>query len=384
MRDKDTLILESLYTQISINEAFDPDMGHNQPFDPDKLIEYINRILQRREAGSKGIKGDNKKKTDYVKYPHLHGSVLDRVTIKTTDGYTVNLDEFRNIVKERPKNILRQNEKMAKSRTVDKEYFNTTLPALRGLVVDEDTGEFKIVNTCPSAGKCLLSCYAKGGTYTLFPETTISQNKILNFLFNDAEGYKTQLEREINQKVNWFKKKNKQVQIRWNDSGDLLSPKYFNIVMDIINNTPDAEHYLYTKEVAMIKSYPNPPKNIIFNFSFGARKDQESLIDLNKDKYSRIVDTRKENIINEPLLNIIVHNKWIEKKGKEWIYNNLEATKEAVAQTYNLDSKKIKSVDEINNTPKGQEGEYHVIVLPGESDVSAARRDVRGTFLMIH
>lgn len=369
---------------VHLNEKFDPDMGNNEPFDPDKLIEYINRILQRREASKKETKKDNKKSTDYVKYPHLHASILDRVTVKTTDGYEVNLNEFRNIVKERPEKILRQNDKMKKSRTAEKEYFNTTLPALRGLVVDEDTGEFKIVNTCPSAGKCLLDCYAKGNSYTLFPETTISQNKILNFLFNDAEGYAAQLEKEIKNKAKFFKRRNKEIQIRWNDSGDLLSPKYFDIVMRIINNTPEIEHYLYTKEVAMIKAYPNPPKNIIFNFSFGARKDQESLIDLKKDKYSRIVDTRKKNVIKEPLLNWIVRNKWIEKKGKNWVYNNLEATKGAIAQNYNLDSKKIKSVDEINNTPKGKEGEYHVIVLPGESDVSAARRDVRGTFLMIH
>jgi hypothetical protein len=388
--NNDKLLLEQLYEDIyfeqyiKLIEKFDPEMGNNQPFDANKLIEYINRILQRREAGLKKSKNDNKKNTDYIRYPHLHASILDRVTVKTIEGYSINLEEFKNIVKQRPENILRQNDKMKKSRTIYKEYFNTTLPALRGLVVNEDTGEFKIVNTCPSAGECLLNCYAKGNTYTLFPETTISQNKILNYLFNDAEGYAAQLEKEINQKVKWYKRKKKDVQIRWNDSGDLLSPKYFNIVMNIINNTPEAEHYLYTKEVAMIKSYPNPPENIIFNFSFGARKNQEALIDLNKDKYSRIVDTRKQNKVNQPLLNAIVHYKYIEKKGKNWVYNNVEATKEAVAQTYDLDSKKILTVDEINNTPKGRDGEYHVIVLPGESDVSAARKDVRGTFLMIH
>jgi hypothetical protein len=384
MKDNDQILLESLYESIWLNEKFDPAMGKTEAFSPDKLIEYINRVLQRREAGPKGLKNDKKKSHDYIVNPHLHASILDRVTVKTTDGFSVNLEEFRNIIKQRPDNILRQNDKMKKSRTVDKEYFNTTLPALRGLIVDEDTGEFKIVNTCPSAGKCLLGCYAKSGSYTLFPETTISQNKILNFLFNDADGYASQLEKEINQKVKWFKRQKKEVQIRWNDSGDLLSPKYFDIVMRIINNTPEAEHYLYTKEVAMVKSYPNPPKNIIFNFSFGAKPEQEKLIDLEKDKYSRIVDTRKENKIKEPLLNAIIRFKYIEKQGKNWVYNDLEATKQAVASTYNLDPKKVLSVDEINRTPKGEEGQYHVMVLPGESDVSAARRDVRGTFLMIH
>jgi hypothetical protein len=383
MRSKDQILLEGLYEKIYLKEKFDPEMGDSESFDPDKLIEYVNRILQRRAAGSKGLKGDNKKTYDYVKLPHIHASVLDRITVQTTDGETVDLNKFRDIIKQRPDNILRQNDKMKKSGTATTEFFNTSLPALRGLVIDEDTGEFKIINTCPSAGKCLLKCYAKHGSYILFPDVSLSQNKTLNYLFNDSEGYTKQLEKEILQKVKTFKKRNKQVQIRWNDSGDLLSPKYFDIVMKIINNTPEAEHYIYTKEVAMIKAYPNPPQNVIFNFSFGARKDQESLIDLNTDKYSRVVNTK--NKIEEPVLNAIIKMNYIEKKGKDkWVYNNVEATKQSIAQRYSIDAKKLLTVDELNDTPKGNEGEYNVIVLPGESDLPASRRDVRGTYLMIH
>ena len=383
MRSKDQILLEGLYEKIYLKEKFDPDMGDSESFDPDKLIEYVNRILQRRASGSKGLKGDNKKIHDYVKLPHIHASVLDRITVQTTEGETVDLNKFRDIIKQRPDNILRQNDKMKKSGTATTEFFNTSLPALKGLVIDEDTGEFKIINTCPSAGKCLLKCYAKHGSYILFPDVSLSQNKTLNYLFNDSNGYTKQLEKEILQKVKTFKKRNKQVQIRWNDSGDLLSPKYFDIVMKVINNTPEAEHYIYTKEVAMIKAYPNPPQNVIFNFSFGARKDQESLIDLNKDKYSRVVNTK--NKIEEPVLNAIIKMNYIEKKGKDkWVYNNVEATKQSIAQRYNIDAKKLLTVDELNNTPKGNEGEYNVIVLPGESDLPASRRDVRGTYLMIH
>jgi hypothetical protein len=379
MRDKDTIILENLYVNNIIKENFDSEMGKTEPFSPDDLIDYINRILKRKESK---VKNDNKKISDYVRNPHLHASILKKVTIKTNDGVTVDLDKFREIITSRPKNLLKQNDKMKKSGTDETEFFNTSLPALRGLVVDEDTGEFKIVNTCPSAGKCLLKCYAKHGSYTMFPNVSMSYNKILNFLFNDPEGYEEKMIAEIKEVARNFRKK-KKVQIRWNDSGDLLSPKYFDLVMKVVNSTPMVDHYIYTKEVAMIKSYPNPPQNVIFNFSFGARKEQENLIDLGKDKYSVVVDTTKNNL-KEPELHAIIKYNYIENVDGKWIYNNAEATKQILAQVYKIDPEKILTVDELNKTPRGENGEYNVIVLPGESDLPASRRDVRGTYLMIH
>jgi hypothetical protein len=48
MRDKDALILESLYTDVTIKEAFDSSMGTTRPIDPQKLIDYINRIVEKK------------------------------------------------------------------------------------------------------------------------------------------------------------------------------------------------------------------------------------------------------------------------------------------------------------------------------------------------
>jgi len=374
-------VINSLRNSRLLSEEFDPEMGKNVPFSTDKLIDYVNRVIRRREAGVKGLRGDNKKKSDYVTFPHLHASIMKKIVIQTTDGIQVDLNKFREIVTRRPEKLLKQNEKMKKSSTNDTEFFNTSLPALRGLVVDEDTGEFKIVNTCPSAGECLLKCYAKHGSYIMFPEVSMSYNRILNFLFNDSKGYEEDLIHEIKRASRNLGNK-KKAQIRWNDSGDLLSKKYFDIVMRIVNATPQAEHYIYTKEVDMIKAYSNPPNNVIFNFSFGGRKAQEELIDRQKDKYSQIVDT--ENMTKEPLLSEIIKNKYIAKKGEKWVYNNIGATKEIISKRFNLNPKKLLTVDELIKTPKGENGEYNVIVLPGESDFPASRRDVRGTFLMIH
>ena len=273
---------------------------------------------------------------------------------------------------------------MIKSGTDDTIFYNTSLPALKGLIIDEDTGEFRIVDTCPSAGTCQLICYAKHGSYILFPDVSLSQNKTLNYLFNDSEGFQDQLEAEIRLARAKNKTSGKQVQIRWNDSGDLLSPKFFKMVVDIANNTPFVDHYIYTKEVAMVKALSNPPDNIIFNFSYGGRKDQEKLINPSKDKVSHIVDVREK--VSNNILQTIKKMKYIEhdKASKKWFYNNSQAVKQLIAQHYKINPDTLLTIDELSKTPKGENGQYNVIVLPGESDLSASRRDVRGTYLIIH
>jgi hypothetical protein len=387
MRDKDALILENLYQNeiyaSSVLEAYDDLGAKTKPIDPKELVDYINRVSERKtkEKDKKFRKNDPYKRRDYLTKPHIHASITKKIIITTPQGEKVDLEQFKQIISIRPDNILRQNDKMKASETVDTIFYNTSLPALKGLVVNEDTGEFVIVDTCPNAGNCQLVCYAKWGSYILFPEVSLSQNKTLNYLFNDSEGFKLQLENEIKKVAKRYEGK-KQVQIRWNDSGDLLSQKFFGIVMDIVNNTSMVDHYIYTKEVAMIKAYPNPPKNVIFNFSYGAKREQENLIDPVKDKVSYIVDTKDDK--KEPILNTIIKFKYIEKKGDDWEYNNVDATKNIIAQRYNIDPNYILTIDELSTTPKGKEGLYNVIVLPGESDLSASRRDVRGTYLIIH
>lgn len=378
MRSKDQIKLEELYGQVLMTEAFDSSMGTNRPIDSQKLIDYINRVVEKKRTKKIDPKTQ---KQDYLHMPHLHASVAQKVLVQSPNGEQVDLEAFKNILIKRPEELLRQNAKMKKSSTEDTEFYNTTLPALKGLVIDEDTGDFKIVDTCPSAGACQLVCYAKHGSYTLYPEVSMFQNRTLNYLFNDPEGFKSQMEAEI--KLAAVKHRKKKVQIRWNDSGDLLSPKFFDMVMEIVKNTPMVDHYIYTKEVEMTKAYPNPPDNVIFNFSYGARKDQEKLIDTKKDKVSYIVNV--EDKIKEPELYSITRFKYIEiGSDKKWKYNNVDATKNIIAQKYNIDPKTLLTIDELKNTPKGDAGQYNVIVLPGESDLSASRRDVRGTYLIIH
>lgn len=381
-------------------EAFE-DLGVGyKPIDPQSLISYINSVydfsnLSKKEQlaiqSSKGGKGK-----DYYTKPHLHPSIAKKVIVKTSDGVTVDLDKFREIVTERPSSLLAQNAKMKKSTKQDNEYvyFNTRLPAFKGLAVNEDTGEFYIVNTCPNAGACLLKCYAKSGFYVMGADATLVQHKTLNYLLNDRDGYKNQLIAEINAEFYSARSKKKKLQIRWNDSGDLLSPKYFDIVLEIVNATPNVEHYVYTKEVNLLKSYENLPNNLIVNYSFGGRQD--AFIDKEKDKYSHIVDTTKEGSktnkkvkVTDIDLHNIISNKFIfkNKETEKWEYKDEQSTQEVkklIGSFYNIDPDRIKTIDEIIQIPRGENLKYDVIVLPGESDTPAARKDVRATFLMIH
>jgi len=156
------------------------------------------------------------------------------------------------------------------------------------------------------------------------------------------------------------------------------------LVMDVIKATPNVDHYIYTKEVALIKAYPQLPDNVIVNFSYGGIKPQENLIDPALDKVSHVVDIKDPT--KEPLLRAIANLKYIvyDKQNKKWMYNDVDSTKHIIAQRYKIREDSILTVDELNSTPKGKIGEYNVIVLPGESDAPASRRDVLGTYLIIH
>jgi hypothetical protein len=380
MKSIDNNFLAEIYQDILFKESFDKSMGSNNPLDATKLVNYINRIVTKKRTGEIDPKD---KRSDYLKMPHIHPSIASKVLIKTTDGEEVDIDLFRQIVTKRPNSLLRQNGKMKKSATDDTVFYNTTLPALKGLVVDENTGEFRIVDTCPSAGNCKIKCYAKHNSFVMYPHASMFQHKTLNYLFNEPENFKNQIIEEIKNASLKSERVNKKVQIRWNDSGDLLSPKFFDIVMDIVKNTPMADHYIYTKEVEMVKSMIKVPENVIFNFSYGALLKQEKLIDPVKDKVSYIVDIFNQQ--REPILYPISHYGYIKRNDlRKWVYGDVNSTKSLIAQRYKINPTSLLTMDELKKTPNGKNGEYNVIVLPGESDLAASRRDVRGTYLIIH
>jgi hypothetical protein len=366
--------------QRYLNEAIDVEMATVRKLENETLEEYLARVLT-----------NDTKQTEKEgrKLPHIHPSVANKILVQIKDEkgeiikQAFDIEKLKIMLKQKPDTLLRQNSKMKKSCTEREEYFNTTLPALKGLAIDYDTDELFVVDTCPSAGKCLIDCYARGTMITLYDNTSFFQHKTLSYLLNEPEIYENQLIAEIKVKQAQFPKK--KIQIRWNDSGDMFSEKFFKIVLNIVSKTPEVDHYIYTKEVRLIKQYMdeiNPfPSNVIINFSYGARRGQEMLIDKDKDKVSIVVDWDNKD---ENLLSQIKKLKLVKKDEGKWKYNNKEEVKNILKKRYNIKDKEFLTIDELKNKPEGNPLQYNVMVLPGESDIPASRRDVHGTYLFKH
>jgi hypothetical protein len=365
----------------------------------------------------------------------------------------IDVDEFKKMITERPDNLLATNGKMMKSAGSEAIYYNTTLPALKGLVVNESTGDFLIVTTCPHAGKCMKVCYAMLGNYLVQSGPTLRQTRILNYLMNDYEGYKDQLQWEIIGHKRQNDRNKVKTVIRFNDSGDMISEKYIQMAMDTARSMPNILFYAYTKEVKLVKSMTNIPDNFVWNYSFEG--NQDSSIDRYADKHSDIIP----RVLNSGVvLHDLIHKEYKYKGPKQaiqfknlmadmfkqtadklltydeyqsnpagysgyivlllpsehdkpinnnrslklrpaelkdaqnlvedkWDYNSpqaLQEFKQAIAKEFKLNPDNILSMEEMFQTPIGQPNQYVVIVLPGEADVPATRKDVLGTYLYVH
>ena len=68
------------------------------------------------------------------------------------------------------------------------------------------------------------------------------------------------------------------------------------------------------------------------------------------------------------------------KSESDW-----EVLKDRIAAKYKIDKNSILTYDELQKMPStDQVGKYNVIVRPGDGDDSASRKDVLGTYLLIH
>jgi hypothetical protein len=292
------------------------------------------------------------------------------------------LDKLRASVTTRPTQILKQNAKMAKSVGKNTIFFDIGLPALKGLAVNEKTGEFIIVDTCPGAGACKVYCYAKKGGYVQWKAASMSQTRLLNYLVNDPQGFKNQFEAELRSKLGTVGKKGKKIIVRWHDAGDFFSPEYLTLAYSIARNFPDVLFYAYTKMASVAKG--EKPNNFIINFSMGATPEQEKQIDFGKEKHS--------TVIPKPMFDKYIAKDEAGKvarddKGRIQFKDDeaLKSFKKDLAAKYSVPVDSVLTYDEMLETPESpEEGKYNVIVRPGDGDVSASRRDVKGTYLLIH
>lgn len=300
--------------------------------------------------------------------------MLHKSNIVDENGELIDNDELRNKIKIRPIELISQNAKLAKS-GVGQVFYDFTIPAYQGLYVDESTGEFKVVRTCPAAGECKKFCYASKGGYIQFPESSMAATRIINYIMNDYEGFKNQLISKLNSLVKYNSRKDLKVVLRWHDSGDFLSPKYLDLAFDIAKATPEVLHYAYTKQIPLIKSKQNEiPKNFKIVFSKGGIFDE--LIDIKKDTYADVVPLN--------LFKDLKYTRGEDGYSIRFAPQEIDELKKRVSKHFKINQKYIITYDEMKKIKDSGVKKYYVLVWKGHGDDAAARSDVKGVLLFFH
>jgi hypothetical protein len=334
---------------------------------PDEMQDYLGKTADGKKT-----------KLDKYTMPYVHRGNIE---IKDESDRKFDLDKLKAAIITRPTKLLKQNEKITHSGGETAQYFNIGLPALKGLAVNEKTGDFIVVDTCPGAGACKVYCYAKKGGYVQWKASSMSQTKVLNFLLNDPQGFKAKLESEIQTEVDKFAKKGAKVVIRWHDAGDFFSPDYVDLAYSVARKFPQVDFYAYTKMAGVATG--NKPNNFKMNFSMGATPDQEKQIQPKSTKHSTVVP--------KPMFTDLIlkddGGKLIKDKGGKIQFKSPEAIdvlKDKLSAKYGVPKDSIITYDEMKVIPAGKEPKWNVIVKPGDGDESANRADVVGTWLLIH
>lgn len=327
-----------------------------------------------------------KTKGDKYKLPYIHRS--SAVQYLGPDGKTYSEEKIIAELKQRPKSLLKQNEKMRHSNGEQEQFFNIGFAALTGIAVDEQTGKLIIVNTCPGAGACKVDCFVihQGGKIQ-FEGPWLNDGRILTYLLNDPTGFFNQLSNEITKEEALGKKGGYNVTIRWHDSGDFFSPEYLDMALKLAAKHPDNKFYAYTKMAGA--ALAAKPDNFIINWSEGAHTSQEKQVKaqdptLSSTKNSRIVpeETFQDLLAKDESKKLIrgPSGQWRLQPGK------LPELKQRLAKEYGLSANSILSYDEYmekrNKIPAGMK--YNVIVMGGEGDVSANDPNIISTLLLKH
>jgi hypothetical protein len=342
----------------------------------DELEAYLDRI-----------RNQEKQKTDKYKMPYIHRSSV--MGYYNEEGKKYNTDAIKAALKERPKALLKKNEKMKHSDGEQEQFFNIGFAALTGIALDENTNELIIVNTCPGAGSCKVDCFAMKGGKIQFQGPWLSDGRILTYLLNDPDGFFSQLKSEIEKEELKGKKGGYKVSIRWHDAGDFFSPEYAGLAFKLANELPNVQFYAYTKIAGV--ALGQKPKNFMINWSEGASTSQEKQVkaadpNLERTKNSRIVPSNLfyDLLVKDEKKNLV--------KGAEgqWqvIPDKLPELKQRIAKEYGISPNSILSYTEWDQKTQGGKAQtpvkYNVIITPGEPDITAKSSGVLSTLLLKH
>ena len=364
------------YEAEGLNEAGDLLGAQTRPFGGQEFQDYMGRIANREKG-----------KTDKYKLPYIHRSSV--VKYYSEEGKRYDENQIVQALKQRPKKLLKQNEKMKHSNGELEQFFNIGFAALVGIAVNESTDSLVIVNTCPGAGSCKVDCFAMKGGKVQFEGPWISDGRILTYLLNDPQGFFNQLSAEITKEEKAGVKGGYRVTIRWHDAGDFFSPEYVDMAFKLANAHPNVQFYAYTKmgDVAVGQK----PANFIINWSEGAHTSQEKKVKaadptLAQTKNSRIVPT---NLFYDLLVKDEKKN-LVKGASGQWqvIPAKLPELKQRLAKEYGISANSILSYDEwdqkTNSGQKETPVKYNVIITPGEPDITAKSHGVLSTLLLKH
>ena len=332
------------------------------------------------------VKTGTKTKQDRFK-PIIHGSNVKAIT-KDDGGEEWDLGDLARQITTRPRAILGSNAKMSKSKEEGAITYDLTLPALSGIVVDEETGEFVEIVTCPGAGECQLYCYARKGGYVMFPASSMSAAQALNFLVNHPADYMKMFDSEVKKTKGQADKHGIKLLVRIHDAGDFFSKDYYNLMMDVARNNPDVKFYFYTKMGELATDSSAPP-NVVSQFSPGAKSREVKTVQVSRDAGKHVKDavTLPKDMFRD-LFVTDAKGKYVkDEKGRTQVKSpqDWQQFKQKLAAQYNLDPDTIITYDEMNRIPEGPKPKWNVVVFPaGHGDLGASRLDVSKQFLMFH
>lgn len=378
-------LVNKIVSNKQLNEALKLNAPH-RVIAKAELHDYLGRIHS-----------DSKTKKDKFA-PIIHKSNI-KITKSDDPNDLWDLDDLAKQIMKRPggiigknakmtksaKGILGKNTKMTKSAGGNEIFFDITLPALKGIVMDEETGDFVEISTCPSAGECQLYCYARKGGYVMFPMASMSAARLLNFLVNDPSGFKDMINAEITKSKRTANKKGDEIIVRWHDAGDFFSKEYADIAIEIANENPDVLFYAYTKSADIALS--DAPDNFITRFSTGAHPTDKSKIKAHQEKGHHVLQA--QTIPKEMFKDLIVSKGRSYEKDEHGMmkFKSPQAFndfKNRVASEYNVDPNTIITYDDMLKIPVGNVPKWNVLTFPNHGDKAAYRKDVLNNFLIFH
>lgn len=334
---------------------------------PNELKEYLNSVLANHELPS-----SKRTKSDLL----IHNKA-----IPFDEQGEIDVASFIKNITQIPPEIISSNGKMEKTSAGDRVTYNIGVPALRGLVYDIDNTTFYVVNTCPGAGTCVPVCYARKGNYVTLTNVFVKQTRVLNLLLNDSDLFQKLLLNELERVC--LENRGKSVFFRWDDAGDFFTKRYFEIALNITKKLKamgyNFESYAYTKMGDIFNT--NDP-DFLMSFSTDASAIERGKVDLEKSKTGSIVPK-------------ILFGDLFSRKGPHFDVdangnlmplntNSIDTLKQRLSDKYKVPIDTILTYNEMLNIPEGGDKKWSVIVTTKDGDISAQRKDVLKTLLLVH